>query len=257
MEKELKTIEKEMPQRSSRYIGSSFMIRRIIQNNELTNDEKIEKIQERQKREAGMYYDRANALRREVNEYRREISYLREINNELKEKLSIQIPEECNYENATESFVNLRILINEMNETYSTSLFTSTALLSRKFIINIIYALSEKMNIKIFNSQVNLAVGNESEVFIRDENSFTFNTAVKWLFYHRFLTTKDYELLDKLRDATNEFNHGVSIPKGIEDASKLYLTIKGLVESNFDTHNLYSEEDEKEQTEEISDEFGE
>ncbi len=257
MEKEIKIRENNNLLRSHLLTRTNDLITKIIQDDELTNEEKIEKIERRYRRDLEMFNDRTRRYIDYRREYIREISTLRETNNELKEKLSIQIPEECNCNDATEAFLNLKILIIEMNETYSNSLFTSTALLSRKFIINIVYALSEKMNIKRIDSKQDLAVDGESKITIDNENDFSFKKAVKWLYFYRFLTRKDYELLDKLRDATNEFNHGISIPKGIEDANKLYLTIKGLVESNFDTHNLYSEENESGENEELSNEFEE
>ncbi|BDU67723.1 MAG: hypothetical protein TYPL_3760 [Candidatus Tyloplasma litorale] len=158
----------------------------------------------------------------------------------------IQIPKEClqklnSNERILEEFENLRILIDETNKSYKNDCFTAVVLLSRKFIINLCYSLAKKYGQNIFSDK-KYKINEEYKVF--NEKNFNFEQGIAWLFENRYLTLKDKDLLNKMRKSSNEIHHKIDVSKTKKDARKYFLTIKGIIESNFETKEINFDNEE-------------
>lgn len=173
--------------------------------------------------------DERISLREELRRSKNELE-------DLRKERDIPLPK---WENKkTEMQESLESLIKEMNLCYDVGAYTAVGLIARKFIINVVYVLSEYHNIKIADPDVDLNPNGEKRVYIISEDDSGIKSRITWLHFHRFLTIKDQDLLLKLNDDSNEISHKHNIENDKTTTSKYFLTIKGLIESNFTTKDI-------------------
>lgn len=165
----------------------------------------------------------------------------------LEQENKIFVPKPSQNDVNKKEFEALSHIIYEINVTYDHEAYTALILLSRKAIVNLGFVLlSEFHKQEMEDGKIEIIKGDWKDFIKNNDHDFVFieisdlkfSTWLNWMYKERYLTKKNLILINNMKNKSNEINHQMEFSNSKEEAKKFYLSIKEMIESNFDSKNI-------------------